>query len=143
LSTYVTPHFLFSEMSCHDGTPVPDELKPNVRRLCSELLERIRSRWGGAIVVISGYRSPAYNRAVGGAKHSQHVLGTAADIRCANLDDLPRLKFLIDTMIKGGELPALGGYGVYANWLHVDCRDKPADGHIAQWTGNKVGSEVA
>lgn len=35
----------------------------------------------GPITVISGYRDPAHNRNVGGATNSQHVYGTAADIR--------------------------------------------------------------
>lgn len=34
----------------------------------------------GPIRIVSGYRDPAHNRAVGGATNSQHVYGTACDI---------------------------------------------------------------
>ncbi|MGH9397363.1 MAG: D-Ala-D-Ala carboxypeptidase family metallohydrolase, partial [Terriglobia bacterium] len=33
-----------------------------------------------AMIVNSGYREPAYNAGIGGARSSQHVFGTAADI---------------------------------------------------------------
>lgn len=37
-------------------------------------------------------------------------------------------------MYKQGELPALGGLGLYASWVHVDIRH---DGkkRLAQWRG--------
>jgi hypothetical protein len=44
-------------------------------------LERLRAVCGGRpIIVNSAYRDPIYNRAVNGAKKSQHMLGAAADI---------------------------------------------------------------
>ncbi len=51
----------------------------NLRRVAS-LLEQVRDVVGGPIAVSSGYRSPALNQAVGGARNSAHVLGLAADI---------------------------------------------------------------
>ena len=38
------------------------------------------------ILINSGYRSPALNRAVGGATRSNHLTGCAADIRCPGKD---------------------------------------------------------
>lgn len=43
-------------------------------------LEKLRSIIKRPIKICSGYRSPAYNKKVGGAKHSQHMDGKAADI---------------------------------------------------------------
>jgi len=44
-------------------------------------LERLRTLRGDRpLKIISGYRSTEYNRQVGGAKKSQHILGRAADI---------------------------------------------------------------
>lgn len=45
------------------------------------LLERIRTRhYPRGLRVVSGYRCPLRNAAVGGAKASQHLRGAAADI---------------------------------------------------------------
>ena len=43
-------------------------------------LQELRDLAGAPITVISGYRCPKHNAAVGGAKASQHMLGKAADI---------------------------------------------------------------
>lgn len=52
-------------------------------RVHPRLLNRLDEarRRTGPITVISGYRDPAHNVKVGGASNSQHVYGTAADIR--------------------------------------------------------------
>ncbi len=45
------------------------------------VLEAIRAQAGGRpLRIVSGYRSPSSNAAVGGARRSQHLKGTAADI---------------------------------------------------------------
>lgn len=46
--------------------------------LCESLLEEVRDEFG-AVVVLSGFRAPALNAAVGGSPHSQHMRGEAAD----------------------------------------------------------------
>lgn len=45
-----------------------------------EVLETIRAVQGRALVIVSGHRCPSTNRAVGGAPHSRHLYGDAADI---------------------------------------------------------------
>jgi uncharacterized protein YcbK (DUF882 family) len=52
-------------------------------------LDEARRRTG-AIAIVSGYRDPAHNKRVGGASNSQHVNGTAADIRPGLPVDLAR-----------------------------------------------------
>ena len=42
------------------------------------------------IVINSGYRSEAVNKAVGGAKGSNHLTGCAADIRCLGIEQALR-----------------------------------------------------
>ena len=44
------------------------------------MLEKLRAYGGFTVHINSGYRSPSYNRKIGGASKSQHTLGTAADI---------------------------------------------------------------
>ncbi len=49
-------------------------------------LQALRDRLGKPLIVRSAYRSPEHNRAVGGAKASKHMNGTAFDIAMANHD---------------------------------------------------------
>ena len=49
-------------------------------------LQALRDRLGKPLIVRSAYRSPAHNRAVGGAPQSKHLDGTAFDIAMSNHD---------------------------------------------------------
>jgi hypothetical protein len=140
VSQHITPHFAWAEAACHDGTPVPPELMPNARRLAL-MSERIRARWASSIIPISWYRTPAWNLRVGGALRSRHMEADAMDARPADLADLPALVRCIEGMLAGGELPELGGLGVYPAWVHLDTRPRPASAHVARWKGAGVGSE--
>jgi hypothetical protein len=57
-----------------------EHVRPNLERLCEEILEPLRASLRKPIVVISGYRPPWLNRLVGGSPRSQHMIGEAADI---------------------------------------------------------------
>ncbi len=68
----------------------------NLKRLCG-WLEELRRRWNNIygegddpIIINSGYRSEAVNKAVGGVKGSNHLTGCAADIRVAGIEQLIR-----------------------------------------------------
>ena len=63
-----------------DNSPTT-AVKKNLEKLINEVLDPLREAWGAPIIVTSGYRSPKLNKAVGGSKTSQHVLGQAADIK--------------------------------------------------------------
>jgi zinc D-Ala-D-Ala carboxypeptidase len=52
----------------------------NIKLLCEKVLEPIRVYFARPIILSSGYRSAALNRAVGGSSSSQHCSGEAADI---------------------------------------------------------------
>lgn len=59
----------------------PDEATIERMKLVAEkIFEPIRERFGVPIGVSSFYRSPKLNKAIGGAKNSQHVTGEAIDI---------------------------------------------------------------
>ena len=49
-----------------------------------ERLDIIREKWGGPIIVTSGYRNNLLNQAVGGSKTSAHRTGLAVDIHPKN-----------------------------------------------------------
>ena len=60
----------------------PADAVRNLRLLCDRVLQPARNVFG-TITVNSGYRSPALNRAIGGARRSDHLTGCAADIEIA------------------------------------------------------------
>lgn len=100
-----------------DNTPSKDVLDC-LKALCVNVLEPLRKAWGAPIVVSSGYRCPAVNKAVGGAAKSQHMLGQAADIHTVS-DDREENKKLWCVLKKLG-LPvdqAINEYGY--DWIHV------------------------
>jgi hypothetical protein len=51
-----------------------------LRQLVQRILDPLREHLGRPVVISSGYRSPALNKAIGGSTTSQHCLGQAADI---------------------------------------------------------------
>jgi zinc D-Ala-D-Ala carboxypeptidase len=70
----LSAHFGSSEFACpHCGAAVVVEHLVDV-------LERIRAHTNEPLHIVSGYRCPIHNVAVGGADDSQHMYGTAADI---------------------------------------------------------------
>ena len=102
-----------------DNTPTQEE-KEKLRKLAIEVLQPIRDKWKGVIVVNSGYRSEAVNKAVGGVKTSQHRLGEAADIKVGGKDKNKKLFNLIYKMISNGELKVGQLIDEYNyQWIHV------------------------
>ena len=123
-------NFNLSEFRCKDGSDVPEELLANVRKLAKNL-QVIREHIGKPIKVISGYRSPSYNRRIGGARRSQHMLATAADIKVAAMSP-SEVKAVIVGLIKSGKIDS-GGVGLYKTFTHYDTR-----GRNARWYGSGV-----
>lgn len=70
----------------------------SLRRLADDVLDPLREVWGKPITVNSGYRCPELNRAVGGARASQHMLGQAADITVGSKADNRRLFQLVQSL---------------------------------------------
>ena len=123
----LTKNFSLSEFDCNDGSKMPPEVFTNVIKLAGEL-QILRDFIGKPIKINSGYRSPSYNRSIGGASRSQHLLGKAADIRVDGIS--PReLRGIIEELIKDGRLN-FKGIGAYTNFTHVDIRERRA-----RWNG--------
>lgn len=68
----LTDHFTLDEFQSRDGVRMPHHLIEDARLLCQWWLEPLRAEFG-AVVVRSGWRSPAHNMAVGGARRSVHL----------------------------------------------------------------------
>ena len=58
--------------------------------LCTKLLQPLRDAYGKPMEINSGYRCPALNEAVNGAKGSQHMKGEAGEVRCDRPAELVR-----------------------------------------------------
>lgn len=142
MSILVSPHFSWAETICHSGAHVPPEHRDRATHLAEDVLEPVRLWWGWPLLVISWYRDPEYNQRIHGAPKSRHMFADAVDLTPIQRRDIPKLRALIEDKIAEGELPDLGGLGVYESWIHLDARPRPADGHIARWFGKGVGSEM-
>ena len=59
---------------------LPKDLLPNVQALVNNVLDPLREAYRKPIIISSGYRCEALNKAVGGVPTSEHRLGMAADI---------------------------------------------------------------
>ena len=103
------------EFASRDGAPSPYG-PMNVKQELVDFLNQLRLRFGKALVVTSGYRSPEHNKAVGGVVNSYHTQGLAADIRPEDQKDLPALWELCR------RLNVTGGVGIYDTFVHVDRR---------------------
>ena len=120
-------NFSLSEFKCKDGTQVPEELMDNVKLLAKNL-QVLRDEIDRPIRIISGYRSPKYNRRIGGAKRSQHMTAKAADLKVSGMEPLELWK-VITRLINEGKLHP-GGVGLYTTFVHYDVR-----GRNARWYG--------
>lgn len=108
----LSENFRVREFACSDGSDavfIDPELVT--------VLQAIRTHFGKAVTVNSGYRTPEKNAAVGGAKQSRHLYGMAADITVRGIAPAAVAKYA-ETLLVGR-----GGIGVYGSFTHVDVRD--------------------
>ena len=97
--TKLSEHFGLAELTKTSVNieNVPNEAQvENLRRVC-RWLERLRRRWNDKygdgddpIIINSGFRSAAVNKAVGGVPTSNHLTGCAVDIRCIGMEQALR-----------------------------------------------------
>jgi len=130
MSNKLTNNFALSEFRCKDGTDVPDEHMDNVKEL-AENLQVLREHIDKAINVISGYRSPKYNRKIKGARRSQHMTASAADVKVSGMTP-HEVKAIVEQLIEEKKMKQ-GGIGLYKTFLHYDVR-----GRKARWLGKGV-----
>lgn len=152
----LSPHFTLGQFPSKQSNGYPKflVLRENLLLKLELLLERLNEAGVEAesFTVMSGYRTPIYNRSIGNGRHSRHIYGGAADIyvdvspRDGVMDDLNGdgaldvrdaqwLYRLANQLFGRPEHAALrGGLGVYrANpahgpFIHVDAR-----GNRARW----------
>ena len=69
------------ELGIDNTIPNNESIKMPIRSLVVNLLQPLRNAIGEPLIINSGYRSQKLNKAVNGAKNSQHTKGEAADIK--------------------------------------------------------------
>lgn len=93
---HASPHFTW-----HELRDPPEEYRPAMLRLCYEVLEPIRDLLKVPIAVTSGWRSKESNAACNGAKHSQHLVGQAVDIRPIGVDPEDAFALIVNEIREG------------------------------------------
>ncbi len=154
--TPVSPHFTLGQFLCKqaDGYPKYVVLRELLLLKLELLLQHVNAAGHrcDTFHVMSGYRTPFYNKAIGNVRYSRHVWGGAADIfiddspQDGMMDDLNRdgridvldagvLYDLVDELYgKAHFKPFVGGLGRYKKtsahgpFVHVDVR-----GFRARW----------
>ncbi|MDZ4138570.1 MAG: D-Ala-D-Ala carboxypeptidase family metallohydrolase [Erythrobacter sp.] len=107
-SAWRWPSFSPAEIASRDSGAI----KINTEAM--DRLQSLRNRLGKPLIVLSAYRSPAHNKAVGGAPRSKHMDGTAFDISMSNHDPV----------VFEAAARAVGflGFGTYprSGFMHID-----------------------
>ena len=109
----LSEHFSLHEFQCRDGS-----YQVRLHPLLLSRLQQLRTALGRPVIITSGYRNPSHNARVGGSPTSQHLLGTAADIRVPGVTT--------DQLAVHAASTGFTGIGKYAGFLHVDVRAVPA-----------------
>ncbi|PRO70925.1 hypothetical protein C6Y39_00475 [Alteromonas gracilis] len=145
----LSPHFKLKEFTSkqRSGYPKFVYLRPSLL-LKLEMLRREMNMNDinvSNMVIMSGYRTPQYNKAIGNVKFSRHVYGDAADVFVDNdgnyrMDDLNNdgmvnikdadvMASMVTELNKRSEYKGLiGGLGVYGPkphrgpFIHIDTR---------------------
>lgn len=120
----LTKNFTTREFDCKDGTKVPEKYILNAKEV-AENLQALRDYLNVPVSITgSGYRTPSHNKKVKGAKASQHLTCSAADINAQGYQP-NQLGEVIELLILKGKMKQ-GGVGVYKNFVHYDIRGTKA-----------------
>lgn len=115
----ITNNFSLEEFNCKDGSLMPNNVLINIIKLAKNL-QVLRDSVGKTITINSAYRSPEYNKKIGGVKDSQHLKGNASDITIKGMTPKEVAK-VIEGLIASGKMQQ-GGIGIYPNFVHYDIR---------------------
>jgi zinc D-Ala-D-Ala carboxypeptidase len=98
---------------CIDNTP-NEAVIANLQTLCIHVLQPLRDKLGKEIRITSGYRSKELNKAIGGARNSQHVEGKAADIQVFNTSSEDLFQFIKRNIPEYDQL-----IQEFDEWVHI------------------------
>jgi hypothetical protein len=139
-NTKVSPHFTLKQFICKEDAakrfPKYVVVQERLPLTLEALVERVNTIGfkADALHVMSAYRTPYYNRAIGDVKYSMHQFGGAADVYVDGLD-AGVLHDEIARMMAADPMRLQGGLGLYPAtnahppFVHVDVRGKAARWH--------------
>lgn len=121
----LSANFSKSEFACHCGCGAN-----NVNPDLVNALQLVRDALSKPILITSGVRCEKHNAHQGGAKHSQHLLGKAADIHVEGMTT----KALHDFILTNNGIFGFRGVGFYPKqgFVHVDVRRTNS---LIEWNG--------
>ena len=146
----LTEHFTLEEFTTSstakargiDNSVSSQRVVDNLRNLCEQVLEPLRSYANQPITISSGYRCKALNKVVGGARNSQHMTGEAADIHIplydfkdstgSRLTDIQLARDWMQWLTDNTDFDQLILETVNRRifWIHVSCkRDRSRNRH--------------
>lgn len=119
--TQLSEHFSLKELTVTskniDNTPTAEILES--LKYTAKQMELVRALLAKPIKVTSAYRSPAVNKAVGGATSSQHLLGQAVDFTCTSFGT-PR-DIVLAILASGTVFDQL--ICEYNSWVHISFKE--------------------
>jgi uncharacterized protein YcbK (DUF882 family) len=120
-------YFVAQRRGVTNNTPPKRIWKNSVPAL--RIVDELRDSFGKPCRILSSYRSPDYNKAVGGASSSQHLEFTALDIAFDGISPQRVYDRLLE-WAKAGKFT--GGLGIYptSGFVHIDTR-----GRNVTWSG--------
>jgi len=114
-----------------DNTPT-DEVTLNLITLTKKVLQPIRDKLG-VVVITSGYRSPALNKAVGGSAKSDHCQGFAADFEVVGMDNKEVAKWIIDNLVFKQLILEFYTEGIPdSGWVHCSFEEGANNNEVLQ-----------
>jgi hypothetical protein len=123
--------FIRSDYAKRNGiNNIPNaEQTENLRELCINILEPLRNHFQIPILLSSGFRCDALNKAIGGAKNSQHTTGEAVDIdhdMSANVVNNKMIFDYIKANLNFDQMIWEHGTSLNPDWVHVSyvAKDK-------------------
>lgn len=130
----ISKHFARHEFKCRCGKCRFEAVDIELIRVLEKLREYFRNKSGQdrRVRILSGWRCPERNRQVGGAKHSKHMNGIAADFQVydAKTDEKVNPQEIHDYL--DHMYPDKYGLGVYDVFNHLDMRR-----YKARWDNRK------
>ena len=98
----------------------------NLRAIAENVFQPIRDHFGVPVGVSSGYRSKKLNKAIGGSKYSQHMIGEALDLdadiygRITNADIFNYVK----ENLEWDQMIWEFGDDDEPNWVHISYKSR-------------------
>lgn len=99
-----------------ENTPSDEEIR-NIQYGVQMVLDPLRRIIRSPIIITSGFRCSALNRAVGGVANSWHTKGNAADIRISNEQEAKAIFQALQTLPSVDTV--LFEHSATAIWMHV------------------------